>query len=225
MNLYLVMLLVHVAAAVALLSGSIVGLPVIRLAVRRAATTQEVRAYLSIGSPLLVLEPASALVLLATGAYLASVTRVWSLGWVQVAVAAWVVNAVVAGGLVKPLMGRLRAASLSAPDGAVGGAINDVRWSSRWSLGGDVVLANDAAMLYLMVVRPGLGGSLIAVAAANLVVASVRLVSRPRVAVGSAVGVSTAIGIWPATDSPVFDPPSSGVGVSSNADSPGSDGN
>src|SRR5262245_4306315 len=67
MGLYEVVVFVHVAAAMALLSGSVVASPAVRAAVRRAQTTQEIRAYLAIGRPLLVLEPAAAIAVLATG--------------------------------------------------------------------------------------------------------------------------------------------------------------
>jgi hypothetical protein len=64
---------VHVAAAVGLLSGSVIGSPGVRAAVRRARTTQELRAYASLGRRLQVLEPVFAVIVLASGAYLASV--------------------------------------------------------------------------------------------------------------------------------------------------------
>ena len=73
--LYEISLLIHIAAAVALLAGSVVGSPAVRAAVRRAATTQELRAYLAIGRPLLVIEPAAAGFVLASGVYLTSVAN------------------------------------------------------------------------------------------------------------------------------------------------------
>jgi uncharacterized membrane protein len=172
--LYELVLFIHVAAAVALLSGSVVGSPAVRAAVRRAATTQELRAYLAIGRPLLVLEPASAMFVLASGVYLTSVANFWTLGWVQVAVAFWLVNAVVAATLVKPAISRIAAETSTAADGPVGPPLDALRWAPRWSVGGDALLANDAAMLYLMVMQPGLAGSLLVLLAANLAVAAAR---------------------------------------------------
>jgi uncharacterized membrane protein len=172
--LYELVLFIHIAAAVALLSGSVIGSPAVRAAVRRAATTQELRAYLAIGRPLLVLEPASAMFVLASGVYLTSVANFWSLGWVQVAVAFWLVNAVVAATLVKPAISRVAAETSTAADGPVGPQLDALRWTPRWSLGGDALLANDAAMLYLMVMQPGLAGSLLVVLVANLAVAAAR---------------------------------------------------
>jgi hypothetical protein len=172
MDLYALLVFVHVAGAVGLLSGSVVASPGVRRAIRRAPSVQEVRAYLAIGRPLLVLEPVSAVVVLASGVYLTNAARVWAEGWVQVAVAAWVVNLVVAGALVKPALGRVASRAVAAGEGSVGRDLDAARWSPRWSFGGDVLMANDAAMLYLMAIKPGLGGSLLIVVLANVAVAA-----------------------------------------------------
>jgi hypothetical protein len=174
MNLYLLILFVHVAAAVALLSGSVIGSPAVRRAVRRARTTDDIRAVLAVGRPLLVLEPVAALLVLGSGLYLTSALRFWTLGWVQVAMAAWVVNAVVAAALVKPAIGRV-ALGAAATAGAVGEGLHALRWSPRWSAGGDVLLANDVAILFLMVAKPGLGASLFTVAGAHALVIATRM--------------------------------------------------
>jgi hypothetical protein len=174
MNLYNLVLFVHVAAAVGLLSGSVIGSPGVRAAVRRARTTQELRAYVSLGRRLQVLEPVCAVVLLISGAYLANAANFWTLGWVQAAVAFWVVNSVFASTMVKPALARLGADVATSGDGPVGDRLETLRWSARWSFGGDVLMANDGAVLYLMVMQPGLAGSLLIVTGANLGVAAVR---------------------------------------------------
>jgi hypothetical protein len=175
MNLYLLILFVHVAAAVALVSGSVIGSPAVRRAVRRARTTDDIRAVVAVGRPLLVLEPVAALLVLGSGLYLTSALRFWTLGWVQVAMAAWLVNAAVAAALVKPAIGRV-AAGVAATAGVVGEGLHALRWSPRWSAGGDVLLANDAAILFLMVAKPGLGASLFTLAGANALVVATRMV-------------------------------------------------
>jgi hypothetical protein len=178
MGLYEVSVFVHVAAAVALLSGSIFASPAVRAAVRRARTTQEMRAYLAIGRPLLFLEPAAAIGVLVTGVYLTSIANFWTLGWVQVSVAAWLVNSAVAGSMVKPALSRIAAAASASPDGDVGRHLDALRWSDRWSIGGDVLLANDAVTLYLMTMKPDLAGALLLVIGANLAVSGVRVARR-----------------------------------------------
>ena len=175
MDPYAVIAFVHVAGAVALLSGSAVGSPAVRAAVRRAQTRQELRADLTLGRGLLVLDPASALVVLASGIYLTSAGDFWTLGWVRVAGAFWIVNSVVAGAVLKPILGRIRE-SAKIGDGPVEQSLNALRWSRRWSFAGDLLLANDVAALYIMVIKPDLSASLLTVAAANLVVVFARAV-------------------------------------------------
>ena len=190
MGLYELSVLLHIAAAVALLSGSVVASPAVRTAVRGAHTTQELRAYLKIGRPLLILEPASAIVILVTGAYLTSVANFWALGWVQVSLVAWVVNAVVAASMVKPAIGRISVAAAALADDAVGPHLHALRWSDRWSIGGDVLLANDTASLCVMTLKPEWLGALALVITANIVVSGIRAAShgfaRTHVGVASA---------------------------------------
>jgi hypothetical protein len=136
------------------------------------------RAYLAIGGPLLILEPTSALVVLASGIYLTSVANFWAQGWVQAAIAFWIVNAVVAGVVVKPVIGHVVAAAATAIDGPVDQHLDTFRRSSRWSVGGDVLMANDIAMLYVMTMKPDLAGSLLAVAGTILAIGAVRVITR-----------------------------------------------
>ena len=174
MGVYELTVFLHVAAAVALLSSSVIASPAVRAAIRRARTTQELRAYLAIGRPLLVVEPASAIVILATGVYLTSVASFWALGWVEVSLLAWLVNSIVAATMVKPVMSRIAAAAATSADVEVGQHLHALRWSDRWSIGSDVLLANDAATLFLMTVKPELAGALVVVVGANLLVGGVR---------------------------------------------------
>jgi hypothetical protein len=171
MSLYELMVFIHVVAAVALLSGSVLGSPAVRAAIRRADTVHALRAHLAIGRPLMVLEPTSAMAVLASGVYLTNIANFWSLGWVQVAIAAWVVNAAVAGAMVKPALKAVAAEAATVSDGRVGPHLNELRWSRRWSIGGDLLMANDAAILWVMTMKPALVGSLLVVVGANLLVA------------------------------------------------------
>ena len=124
-----------------------------------------------------MLEPASALVVLASGVYLASVANFWAQGWVQVSVAFWLVNSAVAGTVVKPAISRVAAQAATAADGPLGQHLEALRRSPRWSFGGDLITANDAAMLYVMTMKPGLAGSLVVVAATIIFVAAARAIA------------------------------------------------
>jgi hypothetical protein len=84
---------------------------------------------------------------------------------------------------VKPAIGRVVAAMAGSESEVVTVRVDAVRWSRAWSHGGDILMANDVAMLYLMTVRPGLTASLLAVATANAVVLALGFFARSRPAV------------------------------------------
>ena len=115
---------------------------------------------------------------MATGIYLTSIAGFWTLGWVQVAVAAWIVNVVAAMTMVKPVMARIAQRIAQSSGESVDPDLNDLRWSARWSFGGDLLMANEAAMLYLMTIKPGIVGSLVAVGGINVVNWAARLLGR-----------------------------------------------
>ena len=171
MSTYVLIVFVHIASAVLLLGTSVLGEPAVRAAARRATHPQELSAYLQIGHPMAALSLVSALVLLASGIYLSSVGNVWSTGWVQVAVAFWLVNGLLAALVVRPAIRRVSEEADGTSTPFVDRRLDDLRWSRGWTRGVDIMAANDAAMLYLMSVKPTLGGSLAIVLLANLVVA------------------------------------------------------
>jgi len=184
-NPYVMVVFVHIAAAVMLLGTSILGEPIVRAAARRTTDPRDLRAFLAIGRPMAVISPLAALALLGSGAYLASVAHFWRLGWVQVATVFWVVNCVVAVAVVKPAVARIAAEAAASSAAAIGPDLDRLRWSRAWTLGVDLLAANDAAVLYLMTLKPGLGGSLAVVILANVVVGGGRLIlgaQPPRVA-------------------------------------------
>lgn len=170
MSSYTLVLFVHIATATVLVGGSILAAPAIRAAVRRSGRVEELRTFLSFGKPLEVINPMSAILVMATGAYLSSVAHWWTLGWIQVSVAVWVANSVVARAVVTPALHLLTRESADAADGPIPEVLDAMRWSPRWSHGTDMLLANDVATLFLMTVRPGLPGSVAVVLVANAVV-------------------------------------------------------
>jgi uncharacterized membrane protein len=175
MSAYEFVLFVHVAAAVSLLGGSLFAAPAVRAGVRRAATVTELRTCVRMGRPLEVLNPVAALLVLASGTYLTQSAQFWSLGWVQVAVVFWIVNVITAAGFVKPVITAVALEARSDANEVIGARLDGLRRSPRWTIGGDILMANDAAMLTIMMFRPGLAASLLTVALANVLVAGGRL--------------------------------------------------
>jgi hypothetical protein len=173
-NTYVVVLFVHVAAATALVAGSVIAAPAVRSAVRRARTAEELRAFLSIGRPLAMLNPMAALCVLASGVYLTSRAHFWTVPWVQVGIAVWVLNSVTAARIVKPAIQRVVAGAADGASPNPGTLLDSLRWSPRWTYGGDVLAANDVAVLYLMTAKPGMAGSLLALLVVNAAVFGLR---------------------------------------------------
>ncbi|NIP79710.1 MAG: hypothetical protein GWM90_11040 [Gemmatimonadetes bacterium] len=183
MSLYALMVFFHISAAFLLLSTSIVGEPLIRAAARRTGSVHELRAYLAIGRPMARLSPVAAMLVLATGIYLASVGRFWALGWVQASTAFWLINSIVAVAVVRRAVDRLDEEVSATTDAVVGSGLDRLRWAPAWSWGPDLVAANDAVMLALMTLRPSLGGSLLLFVLTNVAVAGGRVafgLDRPR---------------------------------------------
>jgi len=138
----------------------------------------EVMVFVHVTAAVTLLSGSVVLVVLASGIYLTSVANFWAQGWVLAAIAFWLVNAVVAGVVVKPVIGHVVAAAATATDGPVDLHLDTFRRSSRWSVGGDVLMANDIAMLYVMTMKPDLAGSLLAVAGTILAIGAVRVITR-----------------------------------------------
>lgn len=193
MTLYTLMVFLHIATAFLLLSTSIVGEPLVRAAARRTASARDLRAFLEIGRPMARLSPVAALLVLATGVYLATVGRFWTLGWVQASIAIWLVNSVLAVAVVRRAVDRLQR-EVSVTTETVGPGLDELRWAREWSWGLDMMAANDAVMLAIMTLKPSLGGSLLLLLLANGAVAG------GRVALGLQGPPVARVGVSPARD-------------------------
>jgi len=187
MSFYMLVLLLHVVSATLLLGTSIVGEPAVRAAARRTSRPGELRAYLGVGERMAPISPVTALGVLASGLYLTGAIGAWSLGWVQLSMALWLVNSVVAVAVVKPAVGRVAAEAGETSDGSIGPRLDGMRWSTGWTWGVDILATNDAVMLCIMVLKPGLAGSLATLVLAYTVVVAGRAVlgrRHPRVVEG-----------------------------------------
>lgn len=178
MNLYDWLLFLHITAAAVLIGGSLVAAPLARAALQRAHTMSELRTWVSFYRTVTVSDPLSAVALLGTGIYLASAGSWWSAPWVVVAVVLWVVDGTMAGAVVKPVLDRLQAATDGAGTEPVSVDADRLRWSRRWTVGSDIVLANDVAVLFLMVVKPGYVRSVSVILGAHAILHGARAAGR-----------------------------------------------
>ncbi len=154
MSWYDTVVFVHVLAAVVLIGGGLLATPTVNAAIRRAPTVTELRRWLSVGRPLGRINPMSSLTLLASGIFLASLGDWWGAAWVQVAVALWVLNTVLASAVVKPSIGRVAQLAFGAESDDIGPVLDEARRSPRVAVTEDVMLASDLGVLFLMVVKP-----------------------------------------------------------------------
>lgn len=178
LEVYSLVLFVHVVAAVALVGHSL-GSPVTIAAIRDAATLPDLGRVVGLEHRLSRLNPLVALVLLASGVYLGSVGW-WTQPWFYVSVAGWMINAALAGSVLKPIMGALMADTRNRPEVAVPQTTNAVRRSMRLLIATRVMLANDIALLFIMMNKPGLLESVaVAVVVNGLLVATAFLSRRP----------------------------------------------
>jgi uncharacterized membrane protein len=180
MSAYVLVVFVHITAAAILVGGSVLAGPAVRAGVRRVRSPQELRPLLAVARLLEVTNPVSALLVLGTGVYLTTVAHFWALGWVQVAVAAWFLSTGVALVVVNPIIRTVAAESGSDAGPVIGERLDALRRSGTWTWGGDLLAANDTAMLFLMTVKPTLGGSLAALLLANGAVLIGRTLVGPR---------------------------------------------
>jgi uncharacterized membrane protein len=165
MTIYSTILFIHVLGAVALLGNSLYS-PVLRATIRSTDDLAVLRGMLQVGRRLAATNPLAAASILATGLYLGA-HGFWSLAWYQVSLGIFLVNFVLAGVVVKPLSAKLGAAVMGKDASAITQAIDALRWSPRLDLASDALLANDVAVLFIMLSKPSLTVSLAAIAACN----------------------------------------------------------
>ncbi|MGE0463872.1 MAG: hypothetical protein AB7Q16_21105 [Vicinamibacterales bacterium] len=179
LSAYSIAILLHLAAAVMLVGGSVFALHV-RRAILEAPSVGALRAWLGFARRSSAANPVAALVLLGTGLYLGS-RGWWAYSWFYVALAVWLANAMLAGRVLKPAGMAMGAAMAGAPDDApVDGQVDMLRRSPGWRVAGVVMLASDMAMLFLMVQKPSLVESLAVVLGAMAIGGGITLLRARR---------------------------------------------
>lgn len=151
-------LFIHIAAA-AVLVGSSAMTPFFGRKIGAAATRAELLGWLSSLRLLTRANPFVALVLLLSGIYLGSAGW-WTQGWFAVSVAAWILSAGLAGGVIKPAMMRMGMMAGADPAAPIDGALDQLRHARGWHVAEAMLLASDAAILWIMIAKPDLAPSI-----------------------------------------------------------------
>ena len=163
--LYAVALFVHILGALGLFMA--LGLEWAGLRqLRRAATAEQARVWLSAVAVLPRLYAPAATAILLSGLYMVATAWSWTAGWPGVALAALVLLAALGAALTGPRMASIgRAAVESGPvSPALRQRLRDpILWTSIQTR-----VAIAVGIVFLMTVKPALGGALLAIGVATL---------------------------------------------------------
>lgn len=157
LSIYTLVLFAHLMSAIVLMGSGLVA-PLAHRFVREARTLADLRRWLDFGRRSSKWNPIAALVLLGSGIYLGSIGW-WAQPWFYVAIGAWVLNAALAGGVVGRTASVLDQAAARAGDGPVPPSVDALRRSRGWEAAHGAMLGSDVAILYVMMAKPGLTGS------------------------------------------------------------------
>ena len=163
--LYSVALFVHILGALGLFMA--LGLEWAGLRqLRRAATAEQARAWLSAVAVLPRLYAPAAIAILLSGLYMVATAWSWTAGWPGVALAALVLLAAFGAALTGPRMASIGRAAVEI--GPVSPALRQrLRDPILWtSIQTRVAIA--VGIVFLMTVKPALGGALLAIGVAAL---------------------------------------------------------
>jgi hypothetical protein len=166
MNLYSLMLFVHVSGDIGIFIG--IGIQMLSLiALRRATRVEQVRAIaglITLSDPISVI---SALVTIAAGLYMA--LTVWSLqtGWIAVALGSLVVFLpLLIAGVIEPRMRAIVTMAKEAPDGPLPATLDARIHDPLLGTALQTVAAVVLAIVFLMTTKPELASSVVAMVVA-----------------------------------------------------------
>ena len=165
MSAYSLVLFVHVLGALGLFVTTGIG-QLVLARLRRAQTVAQARDWLEVAQGVARVEPLVALVLLGAGLYLTATAWGWRVAWIDVALGALLGVVVIGSAVGGPrVVARARAAA-EAPEGPIPAELRTrLDDPVLWTLA-RVTAALQLGIVYLMVVKPGLLGSLAALGVA-----------------------------------------------------------
>lgn len=170
---YEIVVFVHVAVAFVLVGGSL-SAPLLRGAIRGAASAAEVRQWAAFARRATRLNPPAALAVLATGIWLGSAGW-WSAGWFYVSIAVWLATSLLAVLVVHRTEEILEKA---AEAGTAPEALDPIRFAAKWDVATASMLANDFAIIWIMMQKPSTAVALGVLGAANAILIGIALARR-----------------------------------------------
>ena len=165
MSAYSLVLFVHVLGALGLFVTTGIG-QLVLARLRRARTVAQAREWLEVAQGVAKVEPLVALVLLGAGLYLTATAWGWRVAWIDVALGGLLAVVVIGSAVGGPRVAARTRAAAEAPDGPVPAELrarldDPVLWTLARA-----TAALELGIVFLMVVKPGLLGSLTALGVA-----------------------------------------------------------
>ncbi len=178
MSLYTLGKFVHIAAAIVLV-GSYLLAPVVHGGIRGADDVRVLRALTRLQQRVLTASGPAAVLVLASGVFMTMSGWSFAHAWIAVSIALFVANGALAMVVVDPHVKQVLAAAAAAPDGPPDRELTELVHDARAVGALRIVVGIDLAIIFLMVNKPGLAGS-VAVAGTGLAVGAslAALVSR-----------------------------------------------
>lgn len=165
MTAYEAALFLHIVGLTGMFAGIGVTMTVLHFA-RRAETVSAVRPLMPLAALGGKTIPLFSVLVLVTGVYMVEDVWKWDVGWIQVSLATFVILFAM-GPLINAR--RTRAIGMEAqraPDGAVSGDLARLLEDPVLHTSEITMTLATVGIIYLMVVKPGTGGSLLAIAVA-----------------------------------------------------------
>lgn len=178
MTLYTFALFLHVLGALALGAANALLLAGLTRT-RRASTVAELRLWTGLAEGTGRMMPLAALLLLVPAVYLVVSAWGWATPWIDVALGALVVMALLGRVALGPRLAALHAGALRAAEGPIPADLDGRRADRTLSVAHWTSTALYVGVVFLMTNKPGLAGALVTVAVAIVAGAAAPIVMRP----------------------------------------------
>lgn len=165
---YSLALLLHIVGAALMFAALGVDLAV-HSRMRRAATVGEVRTLSQAAGSVDRLHGISGLIILVAGIYMAWTSWGWTTPWIDVALIAYLIGAVLGAGVIGERMRAIGKGAAAAAEGPVPSELAARIHDRGLALGSGIMTLWLGGILYLMVVKPGWTGSIVAMLVAAVI--------------------------------------------------------
>ena len=163
MDLYHLVLFAHIIGAVVVVGSSFVS-PLLMGGIRRAATVDRYRDWVDVMQKISRVTGMSAGVVFLSGLYMGLTAHSFSQGWLAVSLVLFVVNGILAGGMLSKHLEAMAEAAGDAPDGPVPQEAARLAASPRAHAIEGIAFGNDLAIVFLMTNKPGWTAALLVAA-------------------------------------------------------------